>query len=364
MTGVIIGAPLCIMYFLIKLYKILTNRNIKISNILLLMGILGVALFAAQIAPPFDWDLYRHYDEINRIRAWGLSYAWNESRYAHYIGATFLFYITSLTPWNETLPFLTVFIELFIYESVMSHYKDKISAQSEGICFFLFLVLSNMALAISGIRNVLAAILLSYAIFDFECVKKHFVFDFFIVAFAISIHPASAFLLIVYIISYIPSLLVGSIISLCLLPISINISNNLLGNDNIVVSSTAGLFNFYNNLQSELDIRVLITSAILILLSIFVLLKLKRWIKFDRYLKYSLLYSLATIGMISQGLIYSRMLYGLSLVYPILVARNCCYTYDGSLSKLIYSYKWYCIIYCAGMFSFQGYELIRAVLIK
>lgn len=54
----------------------------------------------------------------------------------------------------------------------MTYYKEQVGAQAAGLSFFLFLVLSNIVMAISGIRNVLAVVLINYAIWDFECVSK------------------------------------------------------------------------------------------------------------------------------------------------------------------------------------------------
>lgn len=114
MIGIILGFFPGILYFIIKMYQVFTNKYIVKNRIIIFLGIVGIALLAAQVNPPRAWDLYQHYDEINRIRERGAAYAWVESRYANYYGATALFYITSLTPWNETLPFITIFLELLI----------------------------------------------------------------------------------------------------------------------------------------------------------------------------------------------------------------------------------------------------------
>ena len=366
MFGLTFGIPLGIMYLSIKAYQIITNKYITRNRIIIIFGIIGVALLAAQVTPPKGWDLYQHYDEINRIREWGASYAWTRSRYANYYGATALFYVTSLTPWNETLPFIAILIELFIYEKMIAYYKDQIGAQSEGLTFFLFLVLSNIVMAISGIRNVLAIVLANYAIWNVECVsKKKWVADIAIVILAITIHPASGLLIAIYAISFIPSRFVGVAISIFILPILTRFLNIFSTSKNAILSSSSGLFALYTKEQAGLDIRVRIVSVILIVFSIAVALQLIRnEKKVDRYLHFIILYSFGTLGMISQGLIYSRMLYGLDVLYPVLMAKYCEASQDIRTKKSVYWYKWYCLIYCAGMLSFQGYELARAILIK
>ena len=365
MLGICFGLPLCLMYISIKLYQLITNKYIIKNRFLLILGALGVALLVAQIIPPKTWDLYQHYDEIERIRDLGATYAWKKSRYANYYGATLLFFLTSLTPWNGTLPFLTVFLELVIYEKIISHYTEQINAQSEGICFFLFLVLSNIVLAISGIRNVLAVALVNYAIWDFECAKKgHILIDAAILIFAITIHPASGILVFIYALSYIPLLAVGAGIAILILPVLTNVLNNFLSSQNAILSSSAGLFALYTREQAGLDIRVRIISAMLIIFSIIVSFRIIRFQKNkNRYLYFTLLYSLSTLGMISQGLIYSRMLYGFNILYPVIIANKNENTCNSSMNKTIYWYKIYCLFYCVGMLLFQGYELARAIIL-
>ena len=365
MVGLCIGIPLGTMYLLIKIYQIFTNRYISKSKILLFLGIMGVALLAAQIKPPMGWDLYRHYEEIDRIRLWGASYAWESGRYANYYGATALFYLVSLTPWNGTLPFVSIFLELFLYEKIVAHYKNQMGAQSEGMCFFLFLALSNIVLAISGIRNVLAVVLVNYAIWDFECTKKsRSIIDLLIALLAITIHPACGFLIIIYVVSYIPLRIAGMGVAMFILPVLTYFLSFFSSSSNAILSSSAGLFALYTKEQAGLDIRVKIVSVILIVASCIVLLCIMRYEKQDdRYLYFVLLYSMGTLGMITQGLIYSRMLYGLDILYPTLIAKYCENSRNVQTKKIIYGYKFYCLIYCAGMLSFEGYELARAILL-
>lgn len=365
MLGLTLGLPLGIMYLSIKAYQVITDKYVTKNRIIIILGIIGVALLAAQVVPPRAWDLYQHYDEINRIREWGASYAWKRSRYASYFGATALFYVTSLTPWNGTLPFITILTELFIFEKVISYYKNQIGAQSEGLAFFLFLVLSNIVMAISGIRNVLAVVLVNYAIWNFECVsKKNWVADIAIVILAVTIHPASGFLIAIYAISFVPSHIAGVVISIFILPFLTKFLNNFSESKNAILSSSSGLFSFYTKEQSGLDIRVRIVSVILIVFSIAVVLLLVRYEKMDRYLYFICLYSIGTLGMITQGLIYSRMMYGLDVLYPVLMAKYCEDSQDIRVKKVVYCYKWCCLIYCVGMLLFQGYELARAIFIK
>ena len=366
MLGLSLGIPFGTMYLSEKIYQVITNKYITKNKIFLFLGVMGLALLAAQIIPPKGWDLYRHYEEIDRIRDWGASYAWKDGRYAGYYGTTLLFYITSLTPWNGFLPFITILIELLLFEKVMAHYKNQLRAQNAGMCFFLFLVLSNIVMAISGIRNVLATTLVNYAIWDFECVsKKRLLADAAIALFAITIHPASGFLVAIYAVSYIPLRLVGVAISIFILPILTGLLSIFTSNENAMLSSSSSLFALYIKEQAGLDIRVKTVSVILIVFSIIVALRvLRREKTADRYLYFVILYSLGTLGMLPQGLVYSRMLYGLNILYPMLITRYCTADCGNKTIKLVYWYKVYCLIYCMGMLAFQGYELIRAIVIK
>lgn len=70
MLGFTLGLPLGIMYLTIKAYQVVTDKYVARNRIIIVLGIIGVALLAAQVVPPRAWDLYQHYDEINRIREW------------------------------------------------------------------------------------------------------------------------------------------------------------------------------------------------------------------------------------------------------------------------------------------------------
>lgn len=351
-------------YFFMKIYSLFANKYFKVKFIFILFCIIGVALLAAHLEPPIDWDLYRHFEEIDRMRINGFEYVWYESRYRTYIFATLLFYISSLTPWNETLVFITIFIELFVLEIILMFYKKKgASPQTESICFFLFLAFSNVVLAISGIRNVLAVIIMNYAIWNSNFRKKINIVDILFIFIAISIHPASAFLLILYFISYIPIIKISSGIALFFLPLLTKISQKYLDSNNELISSSAGLFKLYTKEDLGLDIRVLIVSAIFIFISIIIILYRIVILKDrSRYLKYALTYSLGTLGMISQSYIYSRMLYGLGNIYIYLLLDT--REKNKNYKKMMQIYKIVSIIYISGMLLFQGYELTLSLLYK
>lgn len=366
MVGLTLGIPLGVMYLSMKVYQVITNKYITKNKILIFFGVVGIAFLVAQIVPPRGWDLYQHYDEIDRFREWGAMYAWKKSRYVNYFGATLLFYMASLTPWDGTLPFITILVEGLVFEKITAYYKDKIGAQSAGICFFLFIALSNIVMAISGIRNVLAVTLINYAIWDFECVrKKNWIIDIAIAVFAITVHPASGFSAVIYGITYIPLRIIGVTVSIFILPVLTDFLNGFTTSKNAIISSSAGLFDLYTKEQAGLDIRVKIVSVILIVFSIIVALQIY-WFKEkkDRYLYFIILYSIGTLGMITQGLVYSRMLYGMNVLYPILIMHYGSDGHDIRNIKSAYWYKVYCIVYCVGMLSFQGYELARAIFIK
>ena len=359
--GLIVG----LMYLFTKVYELFTNKYFNTKKWFIVLGIAGIALLTAQIVPPKEWDLFRHFEEIDRMRLYGSEYVWNSSRYRGYVSATLLFYIASLTPWNATLVFLTIFIELLIIEDILKFYRKKgMSAQTGSICFFLFLSLSNIVLAISGIRNVLAVILLNYSIWNMHCRKKAKVFNLILIFVAITVHPASGFLLILYFVSYIPFVIIRCMVAISILPILMEYSNKVVNSSNKLLASSAKLFDLYASEKAGLDMRVTVVSAILVITSIFIIfIKIKFMNDKSRYTSYALIYSLGTLGMITQGLIYSRMLYGLGTIYVVLLATGDEYAIKGKkYKKLFWAYKTICLIYFCGMLLFQGYELMWAIL--
>ncbi len=358
-----IGIIFSSVYLFVKMYELFANRWMSANKILIFVGILGVSLLTSQIIPPHTWDLSAHYEEIERMRLATNDYIWNESRYCSYKGITALFYLVSITPWNGTLVFITVLIELLILEDIIKFYREKgMRAQTASICFFLFIALSNIVLAISGIRNVLAVILANYGIWRFQCKKKSILNVILFFLLGLNIHPACGFVLILYLFSYIPILMVAIVLSMIFLPLLMRYSPLFIGSSNPILSSAAGLFELYVGEKASLDMRVTVVSATLIIMSIAVISYRMFILKEEeRYLKFALLYSLGTLGMISQGLIYSRMLYGLGNIYVVILATSRGKEIPKIGKQIIYIYKIICIIYFVGMLLFQGYELFLSI---
>lgn len=287
-----IGFILGLLYFLVRIIELFLNRTIINNRFFLFLGILGVAILASNIDPSVEWDLYRHYEEIEKMRIWGAEYAFLRGRYSSYYVINFLFYVVSLTPWNGLLVFISIFIELWILEDILHFYKKRgLSAQTISICFFLFFSLSNIVLAISGIRNVLASVLMGYAIWNIHYKHKHKALSLLLIIMSISIHPASGLILMVYLMSFIPSMLFSTIMSFFLLPLLVNLIDVFKNVDNPIISSSAELFGLYTAEQAGLDTRVLIVSSILIIFTCFIILyriyylyDKSKYIKFHYYI--------------------------------------------------------------------------------
>ena len=358
------GGLFGLLFFVMKGYELLTNQYFSRNRTFMFLCIIGLAVLTSQIAPPVGWDLFRHYEEIDRIRELGAEYAWTKSRYVEYKGITTLFYLISLTPWNNLLVFFAVFTELVMIEAVLWHYRQKgLNAQTGSLCFFLFWALSNIVLAISGIRNVLAVTLTGYAIWNFHHNRrKTFVFDVIVAAFGITIHPACSIVLLLYAISYIPILPLASAVAALILPI---LSKYIVQyeNSNVhLLKSSARLFLHYLESAVGVDMRVIIISAGFIIVSIVIVLyRIIRLHDKSRFTRFVFIYCLGTIGMLPQKLMYNRMIYGLGFPLVMLLASEMDIKNDSAYQQIHFCYKLFCFVYCAGMLAYQGLELWNAV---
>ena len=364
MLVLLFGGLFGLIYFIAKVYELFTNKYFTNSRSFILLGIFGVAILASQIKPPVGWDLFRHFEEIEKIRELGAEYAWHKSRYSDYFCITALFYFVSLTPWNNALVVIAIFLDLLLLETVLYYYRKKgLEAQTASIAFFQFLVLSNIVLAISGIRNVLAVILMGFAVWNFHCNrKKTIILDMILALMAITIHPASGFIPLLYLVACIPTTILGSVCAMMLMPILANIMPRYRNSTNELLSSASGLFAVYMDSDAMLDRRVLIVSSFLLITTVFFLVyRILRLKDKTQYTKFSLIYCIGTLAMIGKSVIYSRMLYGVDFICLVLLSSETENRCDIQYRQMHYWYKNIASVYCLGMLAYQGLELWGAI---
>lgn len=357
----LLGASMASLYILSKVHEIVLGRSMRIGYFFIVIGIIGIALCAAQITPPRAWDLSHHYTEIDKMREYGLYYALNSGKYKEFIGANALFYLVSRTPWNSCLVFIAVVVSLGSFE-LISHYSFGLSEpryRVKGISFFLYLVLTNIVLTISGIRNVMAVTLVGLAVWLREEKKFPAPLCILIGFFGITIHPASTLFAVLYLISFIPSTAIACSAGLVWMMLASFLSQQTFQSD--YLASTFGLFEYYIQANLGMDMRVkLLTTILAIMCTIYLLFKNYH----TRYHRYSILCYTSLLGCFFQNTLFTRMTYGLAI--PSIYLLSIC---QGgilfsrlrklNLSELLLIYV---SLHTSFNFALQTYELIRAIL--
>lgn len=337
---------------------ILDKRMHKIQyTIFSVLAIFSFSYLALKIDPPLEWDLWHHFDEINRIRNGGLDYAFNYGRYKDLPIISLLFWLVSLTNNNGYLTFITVFINLSIYFFILSDVLDKhpkLSGRFIGTSFFLYCSLINIVLAISGIRNVLAfciAGLSVYMIYQKNSLKYGI-----LLLVSIMIHPSAIIFAILIMISIVP-VWFGVILSLIWTNFSAFASNYLLQSSLAIFRQIGSLLSIYAPNTGYLDPRVLTVNIFYVILYLIYLFRLYNKNHEKKIIKLQIIYCFLLLGSINTPLIFSRLIYGLALiVIPSLIDLF------NNKSYLIRYITWgLCTIYYIGMLSFQGLELFLAL---
>ena len=322
----IFGLAAAFPYLLSKFYALLSKKELQIGPYLIYLGIIGLAFATACINPPADFDLYRHYGVIDNIRAFGWDYAFDSSRYSNLPVITFLFFLVSLTPWDGTLVFIAVLINLLIFESINKYYAERnCGSQIRSIGFFLYLSLNDVILMVSGIRNVLAVALVGYAIWRWENQRSSSIPGKLLVLLCaiipIGIHPACAIVLLIYVVSRIPNLYVAIAISLGWMFL-FSYAVGEIGTTGIPVIDTA-LNSFRQYSENDFSMRRLsaLFSPLLVVLFSAILLFWRgagsgdKKPEITRYDKFAIVYSFAVIGAFGLQVVTMRMLYGLGIIY-------------------------------------------------
>jgi hypothetical protein len=350
-----------IVFITINIVLLIINQRMhKIQYILLsILAITSFSYLAFRINPPLGWDLWHHFDEINRIRNGGLDYAFNFGKYKDLPVISILFWLISLTNNNGYLTFIVVLIDfaiyLYILFDVLKRYP-KLSGRFIGTSFFLFCALINIVHAVSGIRNVLAFCIAGLAVYILH--QKGFWKTGIILLFtAIMIHPSAIVFVLITILSRVVPLWFGIIFSIIWTNFNALISSFLLQSNLAIFQQIGSLMSIYEPNSGYLDPRVLIVNIIYIVLFLLYLFKAYNRSHNSKIIKFQIMYSFLILGSIATPVIFTRLIYGLAIiVIPSLVDlfSNKSYLVRNITFTL-------CTIYYIGILAFHGLEFFLAL---
>ena len=191
---------LMLMLFALSLFRSKINEQFKkIYWCIIVVAIICLAIVSYYIDPPFEWDLYRHFQLLNKMKNGGINFALNSSNYKELFVVNYFYYFISLTGNNHLLPFITVLICCFIFLKIYYNFvynNDKISLFVKLILFILFFALFDIVITISSIRTNLSIIFCALGAY-LECTnKKNKVVSFIVYGLSLFIHPVSVVFII------------------------------------------------------------------------------------------------------------------------------------------------------------------------
>ncbi len=304
-----------------------TKKGKNVNSILIYSIILFIItiFFCSQIDPPSGWDLYRHYEEIDKIRLYGLEYAFEEGIYKQYYVISLLFYLVSLQSNNNLLVIISLSIEFLIYFSVLKYFINKGTIKKSNtilLCNIYFFATINLVQAVSGIRNILAFMIALYGVF-ITMYKNKKILPIICYLLAVFIHPFSLMIVLIYFISKLK-------FKKCIFVILIlwgffynEIISLLLSIDTPYFEELTENFKMYQTMKVDSDYRIIFLQVFLTVFGVYLIYKNKTIKKNHLQLgTFVLLYTAFALGSLSNMIFFQRASYALSLILIPFVIEN------------------------------------------
>lgn len=177
------------------------DRNQKRDNAYLIILVIAMAIFGCSINPPsHGWDLYRHYQYLDALRAANYDFADYMFNYNNLLGGgtrsglygfKLIFFIMSKFNNDRILPFFTLTIVYGIWSYITQDWLKK-NNKPELLAPSLMLCLATMPYVYvnTGIRNGLAASLVALALYQEFEKKRSPIVTALILVFSCTIHNA------------------------------------------------------------------------------------------------------------------------------------------------------------------------------
>lgn len=155
------------------------------------------ALLAFLVSPPFEYDLYRHFERIKSISSLNFSEVIPNSKMGYYLFDIYAWITQSLSFSIHFIPASIVFAGYFLYfivfQKLIANNTQKIQLSTLFFILITFLLSINFISLTSGLRSGLATSLLIYITFELYTRRQitlfiiGSIFAFFIHPFAIAI---------------------------------------------------------------------------------------------------------------------------------------------------------------------------------
>lgn len=196
---IVIGFFLLCISLLFFLGNIIKSVKIEMQEwgFIIFFLVFGLSIIAFCIEPPEAWDLARHYELINEMEISGWSYVLNKSIYAHLPVINMIYGILAMIKMPHLLPVIVVIICYTILWYIV--YKT-VKGEKMDTKYVSYFVLFNFALCpylhmVSGIRNILAYAIASFALYIDVIQKKNKILVIMMYLSTLLIHPSSSIIL-------------------------------------------------------------------------------------------------------------------------------------------------------------------------
>lgn len=310
------------------------EKQIKWLFVILVISLAGIGVC---IEPKITYDLYRHYQMIDRVRGSSYSlidflqkgYVITDINYTYtYVYNIYIYIIAKMFP-NQALPFFTICITYGLFGHILfREFGEKdLTNRNLVISLSIFSVLMPYLFVYSNVRNALAGAIVAFGIYR---LYKDRNIPLFIVCtvIAVLIHPVAAAIVPFIILSRIKPGIKGIIVTFALPSLVFPIMEYFrlrLGND-FLFRIAAKYYN-YTLVRQDNQGRVFLYSTVILLIALSIL---ALWANRGneatwKEKKYSLLnlviwYSMFSLGYFRNYEMMTRLPYSIAFLSPVLVA--------------------------------------------
>ncbi len=323
---------LCLLLFSVNYSKYYPRILVKVIFVAWIVALAGIGIC---IDPKESYDLYRHYELINRVRqsSYSLSFFLSQgcknlnANYQYtYVFNILIYLIARFFP-NQALPFLTIIVtySVFVY-ILLTEFKKNLTNRDIVLSMALFTVLMPYLYVYSGIRNALAGAIVSIGIYRLYRFKKVVAFIICTII-AILIHPIAAAVVPFITLSRMKPRLLGFIVTIVAPSLVSQVMEFLRHQvDNNFLFRIAVKYYNYTRVRVDNQGMVFLLSPIIILIIIsiraMVLQRGRTTIVNDR--KFSLLflivwYAIFSLGYFNSYSIMIRLPYSIAVLSPVVV---------------------------------------------
>lgn len=339
--------PYTVIYITVLAIFICVGLLIKVKNVFPLLVILDFIIsipsyFVHSLPGDFaDMDRFnllldqmRIYNEGNLSS--GLSWALNQSYYSGEKGSALYIWIYSLFKNNGFLRLGTTFLFLVLLSFLIVEFQKEANLSNVNVVIgqFLFLLIFNLFYEISGIRNLLAFMIMSVGLyFDLnDKSKKTKILCYLAYYLAYSIHSSMLPIIIIRVLLLFKNRIIRFVISLLILTYNVFLTPLLSFFAQLGLASFVNKANYYIDSQAQNETftssveLAIMTFMFLLLVTGYVLYinKCNKYLslKYNRFYYYIILYVIGSVGIAQVYFRTIFLLLFLGMPYILVIIAN------------------------------------------